>query len=1138
MRPIAAWLDSLALGQYTQAFVDNDIDFEVLPSLEEQDLKELGVSSMGHRKKLLQAIAALSAGSASRNQSDDRSQPTANFAISASASIRDVIAEGGERRQLTVLFCDMVGFTGLASTLDPEVLQKVIRCYEQACAACITRFDGHVFQRLGDGIVAFFGYPLAHEGEAERAVRAALAIIDALATLDVPAVGRVDVRIGIASGVVVVLPEGEGAVGETMNLASRLQGIAPVGGVVVSERVRRLAAGHFIYRSLGAQDLKGIRSATTPYEVVGDSGVSSRFEAASEEGLSPIVGREEEIALLNDRWRQAQRGEGQVVLLSGEPGIGKSRVLTALQESLTSEGVQAMRFQCLPYRATTAFHPTIDNFERTLGFTRGEPPESKLDKLEALLVERFGRPREDVAFIAAMLSIPCEARYGRSLMSPQRVKRETLRCLADLYEGAARRAPTVMLFEDAHWADATSIEGLDLLIERVRDFPMLIVITHRPEFQSDWGHLDNVVQVHMSRLTNTESVAIVNRLTGGKSLPEKVLDEILTRTDGVPLYVEELTRSILESGELRELDDRYGATGADHAVNIPASLRDSLMARLDRVVAVKEIAQIGAVIGRSFSWEVIRAVASKTPTELDAALTRLTDSGLATRRGTPPGATYVFKHSLVQDVAYDSLLKTRRQQLHATIARVFESSYQEFQDTEPELLAYHFGAAGLAQTAIGYGLEAARRAASRSAYPEALAILDAGDALLPGITAGRERLQLQLQLQLERARALLVTRAYSAPETGAAWAAARQLCDELGEGVKETSLALFGFALFQLTCGDMRGAEATAREMLRQAPSSDDPSLMLMAHRTLGSLHFYRGALQEASASLTQALRAYDAIRIHESSAPIGADQKASGLAHQSLVLHLLGYPDQALAANQDAIGHAQALGHELGIAAMTWFEVHLAVHRREPQRALEQARRAMALSEQHGFALWHEIAKLGSGVALIQLGRVRQGRDQIHGWLAWSRAMGYRAIRGFSLASAAQGESALKHWDAAASLYDDAERELEHTGERWFEAELYRLRGEYVLARYGKAGHEEARTLFARALRVSRHQGARMWELRACTSIARQWHDQGRHTDAMNILSPVFHAFTEGHKLQDLREARTLLDHLSGKTGPAATHD
>jgi len=1120
MLSINAWLDSLELAQYTQAFVDNHIDLALLPSLVEQDLKELGVASMGHRKKLLQAIGALAeepapAATLSAAEPTNRSRSS------------DAASDDGERRQLTVLFCDMVGFTALASTLDPEVLQQIIDAYERTCVACINRFEGHVFQRLGDGIVAFFGYPRAHEGEAERAVRASRAIVDALATLDVPVVGRVSVRIGIATGVVVVLPAGRGAVGETMNLASRLQGVAPVNGVVVSERVRRLAAGNFTYRSLGEQALKGIHTATTPYEVVAESGVSSRFEAAREDGLAPIVGREREMAFLTDSWRKAQSGQGQVVLLSGEPGIGKSRVLTAIWEQLTIEGVEALHFQCVPYRSTTAFHPMIASFERALAFRGGESVESKLDALEALLAQRFGRPPEDAVYLAAMLSIPYETRYGRTQMSPKRFKAETLRTLADLCEGVSRRTPTVVLFEDAHWADATSIEGLDVLIERVRDFPMLIVITHRPEFEPDWGELDNVTPLHLSRLTNTESRSIVNRLTGGKPLPAKVLDEILARTDGVPLYVEELARSILESGELRDVGDRYEASGADHAVNIPASLRDSLMSRLDRQAAVKEIAQIGAVIGRSFSWEVIHAVSPKTPTELNAALSRLTDSGLATCRGAAPDATYSFKHSLVQDVAYDSLLKSRRQQLHATIARVLEQSSPEYRDNEPELLAYHFGAAGLSLTAIGYGLEAARRAATRSAYSEALALLDAGNALLPGISAERERKQLALQLQLERAGALLVTKAYSAPETGAAWTAARQLCDELGEGVKERSSALFGFALFQLTCGDMRGAESTAREIVRQTPSSDDPTRTVMAHRVLGTLHFYRGALHEAAASLTQALGAYDDAGIDESSAPIGADQKASALAHQSLVLHLLGYPEQALVANEAALAHAKSLGHELGIAAMSWFSVHLAVHRREPQRALDEARRAIALSEQYGFAVWHEIAKLGSGLALLQLGRVTQGSGQIHGWLGWSRVVGYRAIRGFSLASAAQSESASMHWDAAARLFDEAEHELEITDERWFEAELYRMKGEFVLARDGHTGREVAQHLFERALGVARHQGARMWELRACMSIARLWQADGRALDAKSLLSPVVDALTEGHDLPDIRDARALLEQM-----------
>ena len=1112
MHSIADWLGSLALAQYTQAFADNGVDLGVLPSLSEQDLEDLGVASPGHRNKLLRAIGELA--------------PAASEVAKPAAPVSAV--EGGERRQLAVLFCDMVGFTQLASRLDPEVLQHVVRTYEDTCAGCIARFDGYVFQRLGDGIVAFFGYPRAHEGEAERAIRAALAIVDALAALDIPAVGRLAVRIGIATGVVVVAPGERGAVGATMNLAARLQGIAPVGGIAVSERVRRLAGGNFVYRSLGAQSLNGIGAPTTPYLVTGESGVASRFEAATERGVTALIGRERELASLSERWRQVLQGEGQVVVLGGEPGIGKSRVVKTLLERCMHEGAMALRFQCSPYHTTSAFYPTIDHLERVLHLERGEPADTKLDKLEALMVQRLGLPRDDVVYLAALLSIPFEVRYGANQMSAQRFKRETLRCLADANEAAARRQPCVLLFEDAHWADPTSLEGLDVLIERVRAFPMLVVITHRPEFEPHWHHLDHVTALNVPRLTNAHSRAIVHQLTAGKTLPARVLDQILARTDGVPLFVEELTQAILESGELRDAGDHFEASGAELAVNIPASLRDSMMARLDRQGAAKEIAQIGAVIGRVFSWELVHAVSAMPRTELDRALAQLADSGLASCRGSAPAASYTFRHALVQDVAYDSLLKSRRQELHAAIAHALESSFPERCDTEPELLAHHFGAAGRFERSIAYAHEAAKRAATRSAYVEALALLDAAQSRLASLPAGHARVRLQLQLQLQRASALIVTESYSAPATGAAWAEARRLCDELGDDAPETPSALFGFALFQLTCGDMRGADATARTMLRLAPRGDDPMLPVMAHRLLGSLHFYRGAPGEAQTSLAHALRAYDAQHRGASAAPIGADQKASGLAYQSLALHLLGRPDQAFAAGEEALRHAKVIGHELGIAAITWFTVHLALHRREPQRALERARFTMALAERHGFPLWHEISKLGCGAALLQLGDAEQGRELIQQWLTRSEAMGYRAVRGFALATAAQAEVALQRWDAAEQLFDATEREIEATDERWYEAEVYRLRGEALRRRHGAAGAGMAQQLYERALAVAQRQGARCWALRAGLSLARLWQSQGQGGAARAMLEPICHALEEGNDLQDAKDARAMLDELA----------
>jgi class 3 adenylate cyclase len=725
----------LGLGQYADAFEDNDIDELLLSQVDDQLLKDIGVKTGGHRLRLRKAIAEVAL-----------AESTADQAGPAPGSKESATTMEGERRQLTVMFCDMVGFTELASRLDPEVLQQIIRVYEDTCAAAITRYDGYVFQRLGDGIVAFFGYPLAHEGEAERAIRAALDIIDAFAGLDVPDAGKLQVRIGIATGLVVVSSVEKGAVGETMNLAARLQGIAEVNSIVVSERVQRLAGGSFLYQDLGTQNLKGIAHSSHAYAIVGVSEAASRFEAAAGEHLTPLVGRDLELGLLMDRWARAQDGEGQVVLLSGEPGIGKSRVLSALRDKLEGEGAMPMRFQCSPYYVNSAFWPSIDNFERTLKFARDESAESKLDKLEALLVDHYDRPISDVRFIASMLSIPCEERYGKITMTPEKYKDETLRALVDLTEVSARKQPSVLLFEDAHWADPTTLEVLDLMIDRVKDTPLLIVLTHRPEFQNRWADHGHVTGLNLSKLTRAQSSAMVSRVTNGKALPPELLEQILNKTDGVPLFVEELTKSILESGELKEQADRYDYTGTSHHVTIPATLRDSLMARLDRYAPVKEIAQIGAAIGREFSYELISAVAPLSKTQLDDGLTQLADSGLAFRRGTPPDAVYTFKHALVQDAAYDSLLKSRRQELHARIAKVIAEHFPQTRDTEPEVLAHHLTAAGLNEAAIPLWQSAGELALKRMALTEAISHLDKGLGLIPSLPSSSQREELYISV--------------------------------------------------------------------------------------------------------------------------------------------------------------------------------------------------------------------------------------------------------------------------------------------------------------------------------------------------------------------------------------------------------
>ena len=568
---IEAWLQGLGLERYVPAFRDNEIDWEVLPKLTSEDLRELGVAAIGHRRKLLDAIAALGA-------------PAPTAAVRTAVSDASAPADA-ERRQLTVMLCDLVGSTALAARLDPEELREVISAYHRCVAEAVRRFDGFVAKYMGDGVLVYFGYPRAHEDDAERAVRAGLGIVEAVGRLDAPAIGKLEIRIGIATGLVVVGDlVGEGAaqeqavVGETPNLAARLQALAEPGSVLIAPVTRRLLGDRFRLQALGRHAVKGLAELVEAWVIEGVSASEGRFEAVRSGLLTGFVGREHELGLLIERWNLAQDGEGQVVLVSGEPGIGKSRILSELRRHLETQGATSLRLHCSPYYVNSAFYPIIDNFERALRFPRDDTAKQKLDKLEALIVGRYGCPCEDLRFMASMLSIPCEARYGAAAMTPQKFKDETLRALVDVVEAAARRQPTVMLFEDAHWAHPTTLEVMDLLIHRVRNLP-LVVLTHRPEFASRWAHYGRVEALTLTKLTRQQSSAMVSRLAGGKALPGDLLEQILGKTDGVPLLVEELTKSVLELADLRNAGDRWEYAGLVDTLAIPLTLRDSLMAR-------------------------------------------------------------------------------------------------------------------------------------------------------------------------------------------------------------------------------------------------------------------------------------------------------------------------------------------------------------------------------------------------------------------------------------------------------------------------------------------------------------------------------------------------------------------------------
>src|SRR5450631_2170942 len=657
---VGGWLRTLGLEQYEAAFRENNVDKTVLPSLTAEDLKELGIGSVGHRRKLLDAIATL------------RTEVSAPTPLSdASLETDEAAKDTAERRQVTVMFSDLVGSTPLSARLDPEDLREVISAYQRCVAETVHSFDGFVAKYMGDGVLIYFGYPAAHEDDAERAVRASLALIDAVATL--PAPEPLQVRIGAATGLVVVgdlVGSGEaqerGIVGETPNLAARLQGIAEPNMVVIAEATRRLLGNLFELRDLGPRELKGIAGPVRAFAALRASSVASRFEAMHPGVLSALVGREEELELLLRRWAKAKTGQGQVVLLSGEAGIGKSRLAAAFMEEIAAEPHTRLRYFCSPQHTDSALYPIIGQFERAAGFAYGETPQAKLDGLDVLLA-LTSTSRQDAALFAEVLSLPNDGRYPALELAPEQRRQKTMEALDLQLETLARSTPVLMIVEDAHWGDPTSLEAFGRTVDRIANLSVLLIVTFRPEFEAPWVGQPHVTALALNRLGHRNVDTMIDRVVGNKLLPANVRKDIIERTDGIPLFVEEMTKAVLEAGSELEAMQTAAAVPSP-ALAVPASLHASLMARLDRLGPAKEVAQIGAAIGREFSHALLAAVVRKPEAELGSELDRLIRAGLLYRRGVPPHAAYLFKHTLVQDAAYGTLLRQPRRALHASIA--------------------------------------------------------------------------------------------------------------------------------------------------------------------------------------------------------------------------------------------------------------------------------------------------------------------------------------------------------------------------------------------------------------------------------------------------------------------------------------
>jgi len=1122
---IATWLCELGMQQYLQAFRDNSIDAAVLPELTAEDLKDLGISLVGHRRKLLGAITALRRG--------DGTVPQGPADETAAVS-------APERRQLTVMFCDLVGSTAMSARLDPEDMRAIIGAYHKSCASLIAANGGFVAKYMGDGVLAYFGYPQAHEHDAERAVRAGLAIVETAPTLVTMAALPLRVRVGIATGLVVVgdlIGSGEsrerGVVGETPNLAARLQAIAEPDTVVLAEGTRRLLGNLFELQDLGAKDLKGIAGPARAWAALRPSSAESRFEALHASGLTALVGREEEFDLLLRRWAKAKGGEGQVVLLSGEPGIGKSRLTAALLERLASEQHTRLRYFCSPQHTDSAFYPIIGQMERAAGLTRDDAPRAKLDKLDAVLAPT-STSIEDAALFAEMLSLPNDGRYPALDLDPPRRRQRTLEALVSQMGALTRQNPVLMIYEDAHWTDPTSLEAFGRMVDRIAGLGALLIVTFRPEFEPPWIGRPHVTALTINRLMRREIDAMIDRVAGGNLLPASLRQDIVERTDGIPLFVEEMTKAVLEAegeGEAR----RIAAAVPSPALAVPASLHASLMARLDRLGPAKELAQIGAAIGREFSYALLAAVTRKPAAELESALDRLVAAGLLFRQGAPPHATFLFNHALVQDAAYGTLLREPRRALHARIIETVESQFAEIAENQPELLARHCTEAGLIEKAARLSGKAGQRLLARSAFSEAARQLTralAQIAALPPTTALRQE---EIKLQVALITPLIHAKGYAAQETKAAGERARLLIEQaeaLGEPPEDTLLSfsvLSSFFAANVVAFDGDAIRDLASRFLALAEKQESTVPLMTGHRLMGMSLSLTGDAAESLAHFDQAIALYDPAKHLTLTARLGSGIEGSvaALLGRAWARWFLGYPEAAL---RDAEG-ALRVAREIGQAATLMYAlgnsiiVQILCGNQDIARARAQEQTAVA--EEKGAPFWNAFGLMNQGSAGVLTGTPSKAIELLVAGIAMVRATHSKNWLPFYFFHLARAHADLGQFEDARSRIDEALTAVETTKEKWCEPEVHRTAGEIELM-LPTPDAAKAEAHFERALAIARAQRTKSWELRAATSLARLWRDQGKRAEAHDFLAPVYGWFTEGFDTLDLKEAKVLLDALA----------
>jgi predicted ATPase/class 3 adenylate cyclase len=1043
---------------------------------------------------------------------------------------RDVV---GERRHLTVLFSDLVGSTKISARLDPEEFRELVADYHRATAEAITRFGGYVAKYLGDGVMAYFGWPEAHDNDAERAARAGLAILEEVAALnnrdaksDSP---KLSVRVGIDTGNVVI-GKGGGSdsevFGDAVNIASRVQSAADPDAVIVTPVVSRLVSGLFVVEERGAYQLKGIAEPVELYQIMRLSSVRNRLAASMVHGLTPFVGRDDETRFLWSRWERARDGEGQVLSISGEAGIGKSRLVRQFRKQLAQTPHLWLECAGSPYFQNTPLYPIADMLQQSFAQRGDGSDAAKLSELERDL-ERAGlKLAEAVPLIAPMLNLPVDEKYPPLMLSPEQQRKRLLMTLATWLFGASQTV--VIAVEDLHWFDASSLELMQLLIEQAATARVMLVCTSRPEFRAPWTPRAHHSHLTLTRLNARDVREMVANVVAQSVFSGEAVEKVIERTGGVPLFVEELTRALLEQG-----DSKLSAR------EIPATLHDSLMSRLDRLGPAKEVAQIAAVIGREFSYELILAIAPMPEDDLQSALATLADAELIYARGIPPEATYSFKHALIQDAAYDALLKSRRKQVHERVTRVLEMQSGHTAETQPELLAHHSTEAGLAALAISYWHKAGRRAAQGSANKEAGAHLRRGLELIETLPDTPERSELELALQTTLGPVLIATRGYAAPEVGAAYDRARELCQQ-AENSSQLPIAVFGLFAFYVVRADHEKALTLGKHLLSLAESAQDRALLLQAHNALGLALFFRGGFVAAREHLEQCFALYDLEQHHSLAfSYAGQDPGVTSSVFSAWASQAAGYPDQALKRSRDALSLAQLLSHPYSLAYARGIAAAFHQFRNDGEVTQDLADASLGLATEHGFPFWSAFQTILLGWVLVKQGRADEGIAQMSSGMETYLATGAELLRPYLIGLLAEALAESGSTERGLALLAEALEAVEKTGERFYEAELYRRKGELLFRSYSEGSESidftaqssrscEIERCFLKAISIADRQEAKWFELRATTSLARLWHRQGKKEEAHTMLTKSYSWFTEGFDTADLKESKALLDQLN----------